>query len=364
MKWTYIVSAMLLLISGCHKENNSPRTQFPAVEAKNSAVYIRIPMSDAPPEARKLIGFMERPGSDTLWTDLAVTPDSATGHFRAVPPGEWHLAVNAYDADGALRYSGETVVKAIQGKVASAVLTLRPARGSVNVAVTWEKPGKAGNAIVLNGVNDFLEVASSRSLSEIDTAITIEAWVKPLHQFYNYVLTKGGQSLQYTMELMNENYPSFSLNGLAIDYTGAQEYWSRLVVPHGLLEGRWSHLAMSYSVSGGIKVYLNGALLHHANASGLLKINNDRLRIGALLNNQYELFFHGALDDIRIWNVARSQKEIFQNSKSELTGTEPGLVGYWKFNENTGAAVAIDASLFHNHGAIHGAPLFVKSDAF
>jgi hypothetical protein len=36
----------------------------------------------------------------------------------------------------------------------------------------------------------------------------------------------------------------------------------------------------------------------------------------------------GAVDELRIWNIARSQAEIQATMAVHLTGTEPGLVGY------------------------------------
>lgn len=43
----------------------------------------------------------------------------------------------------------------------------------------------------------------------------------------------------------------------------------------------------------------------------------------------------GEICEVRIWNVARSQKEIFENMYS-VEPTTPGLCAYWKFNEGEG----------------------------
>jgi hypothetical protein len=37
--------------------------------------------------------------------------------------------------------------------------------------------------------------------------------------------------------------------------------------------------------------------------------------------------FAGAVDDVRIWNVARTAEQIRENFLKQLTGSEPGLVG-------------------------------------
>jgi hypothetical protein len=63
--------------------------------------------------------------------------------------------------------------------------------------------------------------------------------------------------------------------------------------------------------------------------------------------------FKGFIRDIRIWDVARSQAQIIANMKATLTGSESGLVGYWKFDEQTGAT-ANDSSASNFDGSLVG----------
>jgi hypothetical protein len=46
----------------------------------------------------------------------------------------------------------------------------------------------------------------------------------------------------------------------------------------------------------------------------------------------------GNLDDVRIWNVARTAAQISTNRNCELQGNETGLVAYYKFNQGLEAA--------------------------
>src|SRR5262249_46052651 len=57
--------------------------------------------------------------------------------------------------------------------------------------------------------------------------------------------------------------------------------------------------------------------------------------------------FRGDIDEVRIWNFALTQNDILQNMNSLLTGSEAGLVGYWRFDEGNGTTTA-DRS---GHGA-------------
>ena len=41
------------------------------------------------------------------------------------------------------------------------------------------------------------------------------------------------------------------------------------------------------------------------------------------------------MDEIRVWNVARSGHDIYGNLSCTLTGTETNLAGYWNFDDGT-----------------------------
>jgi hypothetical protein len=51
-------------------------------------------------------------------------------------------------------------------------------------------------------------------------------------------------------------------------------------------------------------------------------------------------YFPGSVDELRIWNVARSEADILAHKNKALVGNEAGLVGYWKFNESSGTTAA------------------------
>ena len=44
---------------------------------------------------------------------------------------------------------------------------------------------------------------------------------------------------------------------------------------------------------------------------------------------------------MRIWNISRSGTDIANNNRRRLTGSEPGLVSYYKFNEGSGILLKI-----------------------
>ena len=72
-------------------------------------------------------------------------------------------------------------------------------------------------------------------------------------------------------------------------------------------------------------------------------------------------FLNATLDDVRIWGLTRSAQQIADNDTAELGGSEAGLIGYWKFNEASGATVN-DSTSNGNNGTITNATrsLFVN----
>ena len=83
----------------------------------------------------------------------------------------------------------------------------------------------------------------------------------------------------------------------------------------------------------------NGYDLHYALCS------HDNTNLGTAYN------FGGFVDEVRIWNVARSQSEIRANKNISLLGNEAGLVGYWKFDEGAGQIVS-DSTDNYNVGRL------------
>jgi hypothetical protein len=61
--------------------------------------------------------------------------------------------------------------------------------------------------------------------------------------------------------------------------------------------------------------------------------------------------FPGIIDEVRLWNNARTESEIRAAMNIPLTGSEAGLVAYWRFDETSGQAV-IDSTGRGNDGTL------------
>lgn len=116
---------------------------------------------------------------------------------------------------------------------------------------------------------------------------------------------------------------------------------------------RWVHLAVSVNMSTGtIVFYINGRVATHANYDGGTATSVTQggpLQIGAI-NGSY--FPDGYISEARLWSTARTQAEILANMNNNLTGSESGLVGLWRGENNFNDLTANANHLTATNGAI------------
>lgn len=115
---------------------------------------------------------------------------------------------------------------------------------------------------------------------------------------------------------------------------GSTHHLQTFSVNYTLGIGTWYHVAATYTTTGTVDMFVNGISIGTA-TGGLTSVHNNAatFAIGGLQTTSgLGSYFDGKIDDVRVWNVARTQAEIATNMNKELVGNEPGLVGYWKFN--------------------------------
>src|SRR5262249_246876 len=87
--------------------------------------------------------------------------------------------------------------------------------------------------------------------------------------------------------------------------------------------------------------------------------STNSLLIGTQLeSNTTFANFEGSIDEVRLWNVARSLTDINATKNVALTGTEAGLAVYLKADEGTGDRL-FDTTLNHNDAIVR--PLYPNS---
>ncbi|MBM2817294.1 MAG: domain containing protein [Ignavibacteria bacterium] len=94
------------------------------------------------------------------------------------------------------------------------------------------------------------------------------------------------------------------------------------------------HVAATYDGET-CKYYVNGCLSGQISASGDLVQNNYLTAIGNKSDMSTNEQFTGYIDEVRIWNIARTQQEI-QENMGDLPNPKNqfGLLAYYKFEDN------------------------------
>lgn len=107
----------------------------------------------------------------------------------------------------------------------------------------------------------------------------------------------------------------------------------------------WQHFAFVYDGTK-VYIYINGSLDNSAawtNNPGYAATNYVRIGCGNDSGTNYS-FLSGKMDDVRLWNTARSATQILNNYQIELAGNESGLVAYWPFESSLGTSTSTTTS--------------------
>jgi hypothetical protein len=222
-------------------------------------------------------------------------------------------------------------------------------------------PSSAGTALQFDGTNDYVTVPDSLSL-RITGPISVEAWIKRAAAGVQHSImekygcagaapTVGGYAFRVGV---NDKLVFWMLDDCN---TGSAGFGNT-----ALPADTWFHVAGTFDGST-IRIYLNGVLDGSAPSSRYPKSGNTPLRLGAR-GNDLATPFAGVLDEVRLWSVARTTAEIQANMNRQLTGSEPGLAGYWRFDEGAGLTAG-DTSLSSggNIGTLINGPIWVASSA-
>jgi len=101
----------------------------------------------------------------------------------------------------------------------------------------------------------------------------------------------------------------------------------------GVTPGVWVHMAVVVN-GNDISLYVNGILKQTQTAPGTLNTGSAQLIIGRHPNGIS--YFNGVMDELRVWNVAKSQAQLQAAMYTELAGNEAGLIAYFNFNQGVG----------------------------
>ena len=122
------------------------------------------------------------------------------------------------------------------------------------------------------------------------------------------------------LELMSENI-SYNLTNVSI------------------ADNNWHHIALVVKRGGSINVYVDALETSSVSSENIGGISGSSILIGArlfedaFLNKTIDNHFTGNLDEIRLWNTARSFEQIKRDRYFEIEPNSEGLLLYTDFNQ-------------------------------
>lgn len=181
-----------------------------------------------------------------------------------------------------------------------------------------------GYCLEFDGTNDY---ARGYNLPTSFSAITLETWVK-----------------HTGLGATNQRYITISSESAVLRFNGGTQLHfyvkqsnatlADVVVDDLISIGEWTHVAGTYDGTT-LKLYVNG----REAASAVAPVGGFGSNDGAFDLSSDSETMYGFLDDIRVWNLVRSETQIRLNMHNELTGSESGLIAYWKLDEGSGGTV-------------------------
>jgi len=188
-------------------------------------------------------------------------------------------------------------------------------------------------SLALNGhVNTYLELPREkrfalsdwtveawvqRDAGEADGGIAIERQVGP--NGVNYELGLGDGSGQNAA--VNVPYVKFvSVDGFSVIATNVAAAGTD-----------WIHLAGAYDSSRRtLKLYVNGIAVDTQS-----DLKSPAIFAGGPVNQRAGRNLRGRIDEVRIWNKARSDSEIQNNAGFTVSASDSGLAAYYRFDDST-----------------------------
>jgi hypothetical protein len=230
---------------------------------------------------------------------------------------------------------GEIVMRIHSPNMATLALAL------VLPSIALAEPGEALN---LSNSQDWVELGSS--MFPAGDSYTKEAWVN--------------MGLTDCENIISSNKDPFWIFKKHLR-AGHQGTYALVQDPQEFPENQWVHVAVTYSAEGGaLRLYVDGT--QRAEACGAKEPSGGPTAIGRHYGGS--CWYKGIVDEVRIWDHARSAVQIADAFNAELAADDRvGLIGYFRMNQgeaggdNTGEPHVIDDSGNGNHGAFIGIPL-------
>lgn len=176
-------------------------------------------------------------------------------------------------------------------------------------------------------------VALSNNIQLLDS-FTIEAWIYP-EQKADFSTIIGNKS----PGIANPGYFLAVNNYATSDGKIIFETQNKInVTVNSVVWNQWQHIAIAWNGSL-VRIYINGAIQQLDDSLAMnLQTSNSPCYLGDIPAYVGNGNFFGNMDELRVWNYARTQQELQSEMYCQLSQTQPGLTVYYQFNEGIAGA--------------------------
>lgn len=199
----------------------------------------------------------------------------------------------------------------------------------------WANP--EGRAAAFNGKDQYLKLSSGSSCV-VDSSMdyTIETWFKADEAQQTATIISNGRG---DGEEMGGSLNLFALNleeGRLVFHNNGV----RVACDGSFADNDWHHVAVAVNrTSGRGQIYVDGKLNTYFEAADLGGIAAAYIHLGArvwtpadnLQQEKADNFFKGEIDEVRVWNLYKSETLVENGNSNRLDGTEKGLLAYYPF---------------------------------
>jgi len=165
-------------------------------------------------------------------------------------------------------------------------------------------------------------------------AFAVEAWVKTTGTADAYIIQqREGGGAGFEGEYMLSLTTSGQVNWLI--YQGGNGFNVTSVT--SINDGNWHHVAATREADASGRIYIDG-VLDQSGAGTVATMNPLYVAIGYDFRDGNK-YFTGDLEEVRIWNTARTAFQIKEFAFKAPANNATGLVAYYKCNENGGTTL-------------------------
>ncbi len=209
----------------------------------------------------------------------------------------------------------------------------------------------AGYALQFDGVNDVVALPETQYVMGPgwQTTKTVSLWVRPT----GTALTCANNSVGWCDSIFGDRSRWWGIVRGVLNGQDRIWFWNYdgsagspvdvIGIPY--TSGVWIHVSLVHG-AGVLRAYLNGVEAASTPSGETLQPNTGalpKLYLGGVINSITRNWtYEGQIDEVSLWNTARTPAEVQQDMSRILSGNEPGLVAYYSMSNGSGTVLTDD----------------------